>query len=447
MKKIIALLLILAMLCPLLCACGGRQEANPSQEVQTVSPQEEIQATSEEMDEITHNLFADWYGYLIRCESVYGDMLWALSYLHRFFQDLSWGSLQIARAALVSANPETARSIPLEARMTSEDYAKILPISSDLVIVQNAVDYIPTLFSSEQISYQVYENYLNSPSDSFYLTYDLSRFKEWAELKSRLYDIELQVCAAETDWLLLTLDNDEEEAKLLDAVTTMCPQIDARRRENPQDPEALEQKVAALGDELESLTSELSVVLGQSQSGLDLYSDIADLLAAGDTGSLTQYIDALAADAVSLKGFPQALPYPDWWYAESDLEPVYFWAEPCFGEERSLHIPLPGDTIDTPPDICYYIWADVPLEGYQSYLKTLESYQAVPQYVSEEGGAWSAYFDLGTAAFWLNWQDNTVELLTESGSGCLVCLAPVWYVYLTNPPEWYALYNAIPTAS
>lgn len=71
-------------------------------------------------------------------------------------------------------------------------------------------------------------------------------------------------------------------------------------------------------------------------------------------------------------------------------------------------------------------WTDISLEDYLSYVGTMESVYNIPvQYVSEEEGRYTAYYEFQSDSFILVWEENMVTLLTLDGS---VCLAPSWYV-------------------
>lgn len=429
MKKKISLALTLVMLCALLAACGGHSpDSNPS------GGGAAGLTSSEELDEITHRLLADWYGYIVRCEYLYGDMRWALSYLDPFFENHSWSSLQIARAAMDLAKRETeAAAVPLEPQMTFDDYDKLTRSGADVSAVQLAVNSLQSLTDAVSLDYHVFRDCLNSPAEEFFLTYELSYFENWASLMGRMYDIQLRNCAVETDYLLLSIDNEESEARFVEAIAANCPQINARREDNPQDQDALMTQLTQQTDELEMLVGELSDVTGQAKANLELFRDMADLDPAGSNmDNVKESISAIAAGAVDLKDFPTALPYPDWWYERDNETFMYVWNEKSHGEggedEQALLIPTPGDIIETPPDQYLVKWPDVPKDEYLSYMLQIQKDPDIAENLKKgkEGDAYLAYCETASVRFSLIWEENEVSLMSDGS----VCLAPYWYFYL-----------------
>jgi len=436
MKRIIVYILTLAMLCTLLPACGGQQPQEASQPPD-ISSGTNVKASlpKEEKDEIVHRLLADWYGYLIRCEYLYGDMRWSLSYLDAFFEDHSWESLQIARAAMSSAkhNTETVVEKPLTAQMTVEDYDKLVQSGADVGWVSILIDGIQSLIDTVLLDYRPYQSYLNAPSDAFFLTHDLENFEEWAHIQQRLYDIYLHDFAVETDYLLLSLDSEEEETRFIEYIAEKCPQINALRKDNPQDPDALTELSIELTNELSELNDELASVVGKSQASLDLYRDVPKIETNDGLDSLNRHVDAIAADLVDdLAGFPIALPYPDWWYEEENETFTYFWDEPSFGEDKSHDFVMPLDTITSPPDKYVAEWAGVSKEDYLFYVENLEKAYNIPSlYSTEKEGTYTTFYEFRSASFAIIWEDEKVSLYTLEGS---VCFAPYWYIYYTRRP-------------
>lgn len=411
MKKIITRILILVMLCTSLTACGG-QQSSPSGTTD--------QFSSEEMREITHRFLADLYGYTIRCEHLYGDMYWALSYLPPFFEDHSWDSLQTARAALSMAKRRANAVDPLEEQMTFDDYDKLIQSGADV----NPMINIQSIKDDVLLDYQVYRDYLNSPAETIFLNYDLTYFDNWASITQRIYDIHLQDCAVLTDYSLLNLSEEDEKAQFIEAIAEKCPQINALRSDNPQDQEALLEKSSRLLDELETLVNELAAMTGQAQASLELARDKTS--EAGGTDNLRDYVATIAADVVGLKDFPIALPYPDWWYEEDNETFTYLWND----TENKQILVKPGDVIEAPPNQYIAEWTDVSVEDYLSYVESMEKRYKIPaQYTTEKDGTYTTYYKFRSASFALQWEENEVSLYAFDGS---VCFAPPWYIFHTR---------------
>lgn len=425
MKKFIAYILTLVLLFVPLSACGEQGSVPTSGGQEPISSDNVVDQPlpEEDLDTITHNLLADWYGYAARCEYLYGDMLWALSYLEPFFDSLSWNDLQTARAALQLAQRRAELIEPPDAaQMSFDDYDKLIQSGADVGPVQIAVSGVSSLKSSLLLEYRIYQTNLNSPIEEFFLTYQLAHLENWANIMQQLYELYLCYCAIETDYVLLAVDNDEEESRFLDAISEKCPQLNTRRAGNPQDKDTLLQKMNDLADEIERLDNEMSANVGLSQAGLDLFRDALEFDESGDRNTLDQYIASMTADAVELADFPTALPYPNWWYEQEDQDFLYTWEDAESGEKTSV---MPGDAIETPPDQYYIKWPGTPLEKYQSYLETLEGYGISAEFITEKDGTHTAFYELQTGSFALIWEENDVSFFTMDGS---ICFAPPWYV-------------------
>lgn len=433
-KKLIAAVLACFLLCAPLAACGGGDASKGSGEIPPL-----IALSAEENEALTHKLLEDWYGYLIRCEYLYGDLLWALSYLDAFFENRSWDSLQTARAAMASAmrRAETVRETLLEPKMNPEDYSRLIQAGADVSAVQLAIGGIQTyVVDPVLLVYQNYRSFLNSPGELLFIEYDFNCFKEWARLERKSYEINLHDCAVETNYLLLSLDSETEEARFIEFVKERCPQLSRWMEGAPQTQEELMDLSAELLNGLEAVSNEMSSLLGQLQAGLELNRDAVNSLdIEGGSESLSQFLDDMADGAADLKGFPSALPYPDWWYDSRNEVVSYFWDEAVCGAEGETEprrFAVPGDAILTPPDTFVMRWADVPLASCLAYIDALEGFQISAGYAKEEEGVFTAYYEVPSGSFVLSWEEEGVSFYPLEGS---VCFAPPWYLYLTRRPS------------
>lgn len=346
-----------------------------------------------------------------------------MSYLEPFFESHSWDDLQTARAALQLAQRRAELIDPPDAaQMSFDDYDKLIQSGADVGPVQIAVSGISSLKSSLLLEYRIYQTNLNSPIEEFFLTYQLAHLENWASIMRQIYELYLCDCAVETDYVLLAVDNEEEESRFLDAIAEKCPQLNARRAGNPQDKDALLQKMNDLADEIERLDNEMSANVGLSQAGLDLFRDALEFDASGDMNALDQYLSSMTADAVELADFPTSLPYPNWWYEQEDQNFLYTWEDAESGGKASV---MPGDAIEVPPDQYYIKWSGISLDEYQAYLGTLEGYGFFAEFVTEKEETYTAFYELQTGSFALIWEENEVSFFTTDGS---VCFAPPWYV-------------------
>ena len=403
MKKILACTLALLLL--LLTACGGQTQSTPQ-----AAP-----AETEELDEIAHRLLADWYAYLVGCEHLYGDLEWALSYLEPFFEDHAWNSFQTAQATMSLAK-RVAETLELpDAQMTFDDYDALVQSGADVGAVQTAVGTFPGRKDQVLLTYQTLRDYLYSPSGDIFQASTLEIFEEIARIDRQMNSIELQCLAVTTDYLLLTLDSQEEEARFLKAIAENCPRINACRKDAPQDEEGLYQRMNTLLDELETGMDGLAAVVNRAQVDFDRLAE----LDAGD------YFEAMSAGAAELQGFPVALPYPDWWYGADNETVTYIWER----EDGTLYHIMPGESFAVPPRDYIVMWADVSRQAYFDYLEAVEEYRMSAANTKEKDGAYSAYYIFPSASFILTWEDDTVRLYAMEGS---VCLAPPWYVRFTG---------------
>lgn len=311
--------------------------------------------------------------------------------------------------------------------MTYDDYDKMVRSGADVGPVRLAVDSLQSLKDAVFLDYQSLRDCLNSPGEEFFLTYELSYFQDWAHLMQQIYELYLQNFAIETDYLLLSIDSEEEELRFIEAITNNCPQINSRRKNNPKSLEALMDKSSGIINEMEMLANKMSDVIGSAKANLELYRDIAELDTSGGVEEAYRYADAIAADMVDLQGFPLALPYPDWWYLKDNETFMYLWdhAEGEDGED----ILTPGDPIETPPDQYLLKWEDVSLEEYLIYVKTLKHYGISAESSSKKDGVYIAFYTFPDASFTLTWEDGEVSLFPMEGA---VCLAPCWYVIHTS---------------
>ncbi len=435
MKRIMVYLLTMTTLCAFLSACRGRQPDSqpPDSSGETAAL---ISLPKEEYNEIASRLLDDWYRYLIRCENLYGGMRWSLSYLDPFFEDHSWVSLQIARTALSSAKSiaEGVAEQPWEEKMTVEDYDKLVQAGADVSGFTAMSSQLQILSHDVLLVYRDYQDKLNSPIDAVFLTYTLETFEDWAHIQQQFYDLVLRNLAVETDYLLSCLDSEEMEALFIESIAKNCPQINALRKENPQDPDALLDLLAELPNEITEL--DLNSVYGQFGANYHLEVDKPQPDTAEGMESVRRHAQAMAADMVDdLAGFPTALPYPSWWYASDpgsadSVQFYYYYNEPTYGEDQSSNFVMPNDTIISPPDCFIVTWTGVSLEDYLLYVRYLERmYHISAQSSTKKDGVYIATYEVRSDAFAIIWEEEEVSIQTQEGS---VCFGPVWYAYYTN---------------
>lgn len=321
---------------------------------------------------------------------------------------------------------EHVKEQAFEKQMTLEDYDKFIRSGADVSAIQVVIDSIPTLVDDTLLTYQNYRDFVNSPTENLFSTYNLSCLEEWARLERQIYDIHLHDTAVETDYLLLSLNSQSEKDRFVTAIEEKCPQINAWRSENPKDKEGLEKLSSELLTELQSLTNDMSSLVGKMRTGLNLEKE------ASETDTFEQYVDRMAADVANLKDFPIALPYPDWWYEEDNETFFYSWNSPLYGTDEKR-----ASILHRSRRYCQCSARRIQcrlggrISGGLSRLRGPpgKSYHIPAQYTVEKEGRYITSYELPSFSSALVWEENNVALYVLDGA---VCFAPPWYIYYSQ---------------
>ena len=145
----------------------------------------------------------------------------------------------------------------------------------------------------------------------------------------------LEYLAAETESIMLALEQYEETQEFLSFLREQCPRIAAYL---PEELETDEETVYAKGndamDAMEENISELKRLISLKDADLEI---LAECLQSGDWSRVK-------AESVAIAHLPTMLPYPDW--EDEDFEELYYWKS----EDGKLSIPTTGDEITRMPD-------------------------------------------------------------------------------------------------
>lgn len=413
MKRYIAILLALAFLCAALSACSGGASsedahADSSQPAASDAAQPndlDPAVYAEQENPLTQRVLSDWFDYLLANEYLYGDMLWALSYVEAFQNDRTWENLQMARMALWTAERYITEREKPEETVTAAEYDQLIRDGKDVSFVQPEIGGFAENKSTTIRTCALIRGGIES--DVFW-EYTLSAAMTSAELAAQRYQCELGYLAATTDYLIFTL-GESETTKRFDAfVQENCPRISALRVDGG-DEETLYRTAGAYLDELEALIGEEDSNISQYQACLDLYRDAI----------LTNSFDTLLENPVEIENLPALLPEPNW--GDADVEnSFYYW-----NAGNGSHIyPEEGQEFDKPADGFSAKIQDVTREAFLAYHDLLENSGYSREDFQDEGDALGASYSLGDAAVSFLWSDGAAIISMEGNA----CFAPIWYI-------------------
>lgn len=136
MNKLLSFIVAICLIACVSCKNGSNDKALESS----------VTDTKEELNDPVDSVFADkvlsdWFDYLWVSEWYYGDMLWVISHIDSFEAEPTWDNLQIAKAAVSTAEQNIAtRNIDKNSKMTSEDYTKLRLEGYDIAMVESAIN-------------------------------------------------------------------------------------------------------------------------------------------------------------------------------------------------------------------------------------------------------------------------------------------------------------------
>ncbi len=399
MRRELALILFLSLL---FCGCGQRGDVE--RELQPEMARQETQEVQEDRgeDATARRILGDWSSYLAVEEALYGDLLWSLSYLEALESERSWEDLQLARMAFYTAERYAAKRELPEMETVDADYDPLIRAGKDLAFVLPSIE----AFARDQESVLI---------DCARLRYGLDREVFWAHtldttleeaaLHRERYTAQLRYLAAETEALLLALDDGELTERFNAFLEEECPRIAALRTGG--DADALLRTADGCVDELEELTAREAQLLGRHQAVFDLLAEAVE----------REDLSVLQENAVRFVGLPTLLPYPDWY--DSETVAVYWsWTE----ADGSQRYPAPGEVLARTADGCLMTCPEVTREELRAYGEVVARY-GIPCEMQEEGELLALSVADGAAVFL--WAEEQVHISMEDGP---LCFAPGWYI-------------------
>lgn len=400
MKRTIAFLTAVLILCSWLTACGGADALGPETEDQAGEPENQAEELPEQQ------LLSDWFDYLFACENLYGDMQWAISYINDFLETPSWEQLQIARMALNTAKLYIEQREKPEETMTAEEYNQFLQQGMDISFVHPEIGSFQrgkqmALDSCLQLEYGLFQGAFG--------VRERANLAQYTNILQQEFQQDIRYLALCTDYLLLTLGDDDWTQKLRSFTTEHCPLI-AAEQTDIDDPEALYESASALLDD-EALETMRNEEIGSARASLNR---LEYALANGD-------LEMIAANVASIDGLPLLLPCPDWYDPES-AEYYYYWSE----SDGNRTYPVEREDIREAPDGCTIICPSVSLESLLDYRDALNEVGLECLSTQEENGHCNVYYEVGESTFVFTWEEDAVQIFMLEEP---ICLAPIWYFY------------------
>lgn len=392
MKRTLALLTAVLCLCIWLTACGGTAEPEPEE------PAGELQE---------QQLLSDWFDYLFACENLYGDMQWAISYIHEFLETPSWERLQTARMALNTAKLYIEQREKPEETMTAEAYDQFLRQGMDVSFVH------PEIGTFQQEKQSALTHCLQLEHGLFQDAFGVrerANLARYTDILQQEFQQDICYLALSTDNLLLTLGDSDWTQKFRSFIAENCPLISAEQT-GIANSDALYEQASAVLDEIEELRTLQSEELGSARASLNR---MEDAMSNGD-------LETLAANAAPIDGLPLLMPCPDWFDTES-AEYYYYWS----GNDGTRTYPTEREDLCGTPDGCVITCPGVSLEALLDYRETLAGVGLECLSTQEEDGVCSVYYEVGGSTIVFSWEADAVQIFMLEEP---VCLAPVWYFY------------------
>lgn len=406
MKKLSFILCIILIFQLCLYSCGkGKPQITDGTDTAALSDT----VTSENDDEYSMklDLLSEWSAYLWFMEYLYGDILWALSYIETFAASPTWENLQLARSALTTAENYIEQREPQELTLGQEDYDALMSAGYD-------VSHIPmSIGTTEQSKYHVL-------SECRLLRYDLyseillkTSLDELAlscRYLKEYYTSSLRYTGLETNYILAVLSDEELSQKLEEFIDTNFPYLSEHRPQLVTDIAILEAEASDELEKLDRLVDEMNVLLGYSLVTLD---DMKEMFALGD-------ISAFADKLTDIDGVPMMLPNPDWEDIEATDYRYYYYDESgnsVYTKER--------DELSGLPDGCVLKNSGVSREEVLAYRDMLSTLGLDPLGTDEQNGTLKIYYLLDGGSMVITLEEDTAYIFMMDEP---VLFVPLWYI-------------------
>ena len=374
MKKLLLILLCLALACP---------------------------ALAEEPDRAA--LTDEWARLLAYDETIYQAETWALAYAQRYLSSGAWEDLLRARLAASSAYTVLLSTEVPATALPKEQYALWMAQGKDvthipLEFAQRAQDH------SEHVSAMAY--LMEALQHYVFWQPHQETLAHWVSLQQSVLAAECATICHATNYLVLTAPGElrtAEQAAFADA----CPTVFAGYDLWYDTEDALNKAASAAIDDLETQYNRRYDILGEGE----IYSTLLlSLIGEGHFAAIHQ-------NAVAISGLPPLLAEPSW----TDPEIEYCWAD----EEGGLWCAMPGTDLDGLPVTTRLTWKGIARSAFDDYVKELLLSGCAMYKDDASPEKRTVYLLAGDSLVALLWMKNYVVLLCNEPT---VCLAPTWFM-------------------
>lgn len=407
MKKGISIFIIAIMLQCSFVSCNflKSEEIEPSSATITESISSEV-VESEEIKDLKFKIVSDWSAYLWFEEYLYGDMLWALSYIQQFIEEPTWENLQIARAALCTAESYISLREPQEITMTIQDYTMLMEQGYDVVHVPNemgamAQDKESVLAWCMQLKYGLFSE--------IYWEVSYENFSKYVDNLIEFCETNIDYIGYTTNYLLVTLEDEELSERLQNFIKENYVYFAKYFPEFFNEIDKIEKASITTLEELEYMEAQMELLLGNAIVSLD---DLRDLVE-------NQRIDVLREQFIEIKELPFFLPQVYWEDIEGATYQYYNNAE-----DGSMDFLEEQESIFKSSDGCIVQYTQVNKSDVIQYKEDLLLLGLVPIDVVEEENSLKIYYIVQENSLIIEWKDEIVTMYMLGGE---ICFAPIWF--------------------
>lgn len=370
---------VLMLLAGILCGCGKK------------ASQEDQQLLLDHMER-----------YLAVTEGMQTQMFAVLDSVEEFTEDNSWDSLLKARTACFSAKRYFQELTLPEFTLTDQQYEALIAAGIEADAMRMEYN---TLQENRVTCMDTVNSVTAMLQTDVFLSANVSMFPQLIEsYKASTAAISEYTCLA-VNYLLLQLD----DHGLWEEMPEEYPCISEKQGPWDDDPSSIIEKCADVLDQYEGHISETVAYAAASEYTISILKE------ANSTGDL----ERLAKQMHTVEGVPGYIPMPDWLLGDEKV--FYCVNDAGTGETRLVEA---GETVTQTPCSCYISCGKISREDVESYVEILSEWGFNP-YVTEEDGAYQAFFTRGESAFLVEWEeDKTVLYLKEP---ILSLIYPLYY--------------------
>ena len=388
------------------CSILKSKAIEPSNATVTESISSEV-VESEEIKDLKFKIVSDWSAYLWFEEYLYGDMLWALSYIQQFIEEPTWENLQIARAALCTAESYISLREPQEITMTIKDYTMLVEQGYDVVHVPNemgamAQDKASVLAWCTQLKYGLFSE--------IYWKVSYENFSEYVDNLIEFCKTNIDYIGYTTNYLLVILEDEELSERLQNFIKENYVYLTKYFPEFFNEIDKIENASITTLEELEYIKAQMELLLGNAIVAVD---DLRDLIE-------NQRIDVLEEQSSTIQGIPFFLPQVYWEDIEGATYQYYNNAE-----DGSMNFLKEQESLFKSSDGCIVRYTQVNKSDVIQYKEDLSLLGLSPIDVveSEEYGL-RIYYIIQENSFIIEWKDEIVTMYMLNGE---ICFAPIWF--------------------